>query len=307
MRWLSALIGLGLAASQDRPLFTTQSDLVVVHATVEDSRGASVPGLRPENFLVYEDNRPQEINFFSTADAPATIGLLIDNSTSMSSKRVRAIAAASQFAELSNPNDEVFVLAFNEHVNDAWGPRVLEQSDLEELRATLSRQISARGQTAFYDAVDAGLDLLAAGKHSRQVLVIVSDGGDNASQQTLEGMFARVSSASAMIYCVALQDRVDNDGDPKLLKRLASATGGEVFTPDRPDKMPAVLEHIARDIRATYTLGYVPTNDLRDGTMRRLRVVARHPDGRRLKVQTRGGYLAPKVSGVAGVGASDEG
>lgn len=295
MRLLLILIGLGLVARQERPLFTAQSDLVVVHAMVEDGRGAAVPGLTADDFLVYEDNLPQKIGFFSSADAPASIGLLIDNSTSMASKRERVIAAAAQFAQLSNPDDEVFVLAFNEHVQDAWGPRVLQQSDLEDLRAALSRNISARGQTALYDAVTAGLDLLGGGKHTRQVLVIVSDGSDNASRDTVDSMLARINGSSAMIYTVALQDRVDGDGNPKLLRRLSTMTGGETFTPDRPDKMPGVLEHIARDIRATYTLGYAPTNESRDGTMRRLRVVARHPDGRRLKVQTRGGYLAPKT------------
>jgi len=295
MRWLLILVGLGLGAPQERPLFTAQSDLVVVHAMVEDSRGAAVPGLTADNFLVYEDNLPQKIGFFSSADAPASIGLLIDNSTSMSSKRERVIAAAAQFAQLSNPDDEVFVLAFNEHVQDAWGPRVLQQSDVEDLRAALSRNISARGQTALYDAVTAGLDLLGGGKHTRQVLVIVSDGSDNASRDTVDSMVARINTSSAMIYTVALQDRVDSDGNPKLLRRLSTMTGGEMFTPDRPDKMPGVLEHIARDIRATYTLGYVPANESRDGTMRHLRVVARHPDGRRLKVQTRGGYLAPRT------------
>jgi VWFA-related protein len=295
MRWLLILVGLGLGAPQERPLFTAQSDLVVVHAMVEDSRGAAVPGLTADDFLVYEDNHPQKIGFFSSADAPASIGLLIDNSTSMASKRERVIAAAAQFAQLSNPDDEVFVLAFNEHVQDAWGPRVLQQSDVENLRAALSRNISARGQTALYDAVTAGLDLLGGGKHTRQVLVIVSDGSDNASRDTVDSMLARINTSSAMIYAVALQDRVDSDGNPKLLRRLSTMTGGEMFTPDRPEKMPGVLEHIARDIRATYTLGYVPTNESRDGSMRHLRVVARHPDGRRLKVQTRGGYLAPRT------------
>jgi VWFA-related protein len=101
---------------------------------------------------------------------------------------------------------------------------------------------------------------------------------------------------------VALQDDVDRDGNPKLLKRIATATGGETFVPRKTEDVTAALEHIARDIRATYTLGYVPTNQSRDGTMRRLRVSARHPDGRTLKVQTRGGYIAPKAPADVGRG-----
>jgi Ca-activated chloride channel family protein len=298
MRWFLVVVALAsLAASpQERPLFSAQSDLVVVHATVEDGRGAAIPGLAQDNFLVYEDNRPQQISFFSSSDAPASIGLLIDNSTSMVTKRDRVIAAAVQFAELSNPEDEVFVLAFNEDVRVAWAPRILLESDISDLRATLKDGISARGQTALFDAIENGLDRLAKGKHTRQVLVIVSDGGDNASRSSMDQVLDRIGSTSAMIYTVALQDDVDRDGNPKLLKRIATVTGGETFSPRKIDDVPAALAHIARDIRVTYTLGYVPTNQARDGTMRRLRVSARHPDGRTLKVQTRGGYIAPKAS-----------
>jgi VWFA-related protein len=293
------------AKHQDRPLFSSQSDLVVVHANVEDNRGAAVPGLRQDNFLVYEDNRPQQVSFFSSADSPASIGLLIDNSTSMISKRERVIAAAVQFTELSNPEDEVFVLAFNEDVREAWAPRVLQESDISVLRATLLNRISARGKTALYDAVVKGFERLARGKHARQVLVIISDGSDNASRTSLDDMLAQTRASSAMVYSVALTDPADLDANPKLLKRISTATGGEAFTPRRIDDVPEALEHIARDIRATYTLGFVPTNQTRDGTVRKLRVSARHPDGRVLKVKTRGGYLAPKANLTSGSGIDD--
>lgn len=303
----SILLCLALAsttiAAQDRPTFSTHADLVVVHAMVEDERGAAVPDLRPDDFILYEDNYPQEISFFAPSDAPASIGLLIDNSTSMSSKRERVAAAAAQFAELSNPADEIFVLAFNENVSEAWAPRVIDESDISVLRATLLYRISARGKTALYDAVDAGLQRLANARHSRQVMVIVSDGSDNASRSSLDTMLTRIKASTAMIYTVALQDPVDRDGNPKLLKRIATETGGESFTPRRTEHIPEALEHIARDIRATYTIGYVPSNTARDGTMRKLRVVARHPDGRRLKVQTRTAYLAPRDTRAGGGGA----
>jgi VWFA-related protein len=295
-RWLVLALALvpGALSAQERPTFSTTSDLVVVHAMVEDGRGAAVPDLQPDHFIVYEDNHPQQISFFTSTDAPASIGLLIDNSTSMSTKRERVVAAAVQFAELSNSDDEIFVLAFNEEVREAWAPRVIEESDISVLKATLLNRISARGQTALYDAVDNALNRLRNAKYTRQVLVVVSDGGDNASRSSVDAMLTRIKSSSAMIYTVALQDPVDRDGNPRLLKRISSDTGGESFTPRTIDEVPDALEHIARDIRATYTLGYVPNNQARDGTMRKLRVVARHPDGRRLKVQTRGGYIAPK-------------
>jgi Ca-activated chloride channel homolog len=305
MRWGMLLIGLSSAVvtAQERPTFSTHADLVVVQAAVEDSRGAAVPDLPRDQFIVYEDNHPQEISFFAASDAAASIGLLIDNSTSMSTKRERVIAAAAEFAELSNPDDEVFVLAFNEKVREAWAPRVIEDSDLAVLRSTLRNRIAARGQTALYDAINDGLDRLTRAKHMRQVLVIVSDGSDNASRSTIDAMLERIQSTNAMIYSVALQDPVDRDGNPRLLRRISEETGGESFAPRTIADVPDALAHIARDIRATYTIGYVPTNQARDGSMRKLRVVARHPDGRRLKVQTRGGYLAPRRSTDGGSGA----
>jgi VWFA-related protein len=207
---------------------------------------------------------------------------------------------------LSSPDDEIFVIGFNEHVRHAWTPRIISDSAIEDLQATLMRQIFARGRTALYDAIDAGLDALTRAAHTRQVLIVVSDGADNASQLSEEAMLARLGTSSVMVYTVALQDPVDRDGNAKLLRRVSALTGGETFSPRRPRDVPGVLEHIASDIRATYTLGYVPTNQIRDGQLRRLRVVARHPDGSTLKVQARGGYRAPRSgSAVAGGGGAD--
>jgi VWFA-related protein len=302
MRWTVFAVALASAvmAGQDQPTFRTHSDVVVVHAMVEDSRGAAVPDLTKESFLVYEDNFPQQLSVFSSADAPATIGLLIDNSTSMAPHREMVVTAAVQFAELSNPEDEIFVLAFNESVREAWEPRVIEASDISILRATLLDRISARGKTALYDAVNGALDRMADAHHTRQVLVVISDGSDNASRSSLDAMLSRIQASYAMIYTVVLRDPVDRDGNPQLMRRLSRETGGEAFMPRRIDDVPEALEHIARDIRATYTLGYVPTNQARDGTMRKLRVVASAPDGRILKVQSRGGYLAPKSTNPRG-------
>lgn len=285
-----------LTAAHTQPTFRAQSDLVVVHAMVEDGRGAAVPGLEAANFLVYEDNYPQKISFFSAADAPASIGLLIDNSTSMSNKRERVVAAAVQFAELSNPEDEIFVLAFNEHVREAWAPRIIQESDVSILRATLLNRIGARGKTALYDAINAALDRMNAAAHTRQVLVIVSDGSDNASDAGLEDTLTRIQSSSAMIYSVVMHDPVGRDGNPRLLRRISELTGGEAFVTRELDDIPEALEHIARDIRATYTIGYVPTNQARDGKLRKLRVVASDGDGHPLKVQARGGYIAARAA-----------
>jgi Ca-activated chloride channel family protein len=297
MRWTLLAVALASTAlvAQDQPTYRAHADMVVVHALVEDGRGAAVGDLSRDNFLVYEDNYPQQLSVFSAADAPATIGLLIDNSTSMAPKREMVVTAAVQFAELSNPQDEIFVLAFNETVREAWEPRVIEESDISILRATLLDRISARGKTALYDAVDHALNRFSGARHTRQVMVVISDGSDNASQSSRAAMLARLQASHAMVYTVVMRDPLDRDGNPGLLQRLSRETGGESFTPKRIADVPEALEHIARDIRATYTLGYVPTNQARDGTLRKLRVVASHPDGRKLKVQTRGGYVAPKA------------
>ena len=304
MRWIVVplLMMSGVLLAQQPPTFRAQSDLVVVHAMVEDGRGAAIPGLEQSNFLVYEDNHPQQISLFSAADAPASIGLLIDNSTSMSTKRERVVAAAVQFAELSNPADEIFVLAFNEHVREAWAPRIIQESDASILRLTLLNRIAARGKTALYDAINTALDRMKKATHTRQVLVIISDGSDNASRATLEETITRIQSSSAMIYSVIMHDPVDRDGNPKLLRRLSELTGGEAFMTRERDDIPEALAHIARDIRATYTIGYVPKNQVRDGKMRRLRVVAGDGKGRTFKVQARGGYLAPKADVSSGGG-----
>jgi VWFA-related protein len=281
--------------AQERPTFSSSADLVVLHAMVEDGRGRAVPGLERDNFIVFEDNRPQEISFFSSVDAPASIGLLIDNSTSMIPKRERVIAAALSFTELSNPEDEIFVLTFNERVREAWPPTIIAASHRDVLKRTLEREISALGKTALHDAVKAGLARLAGARHTRQVLVVISDGSDNASASSREEMLSQTQASSAMIYTVILHDPADPDGNPGLMRRLAETSGGESFSPRRPDDVPDALNHIARDIRATYTLGYVPWNQERDGKLRKLRVTARGPNGRTLRVQTRGGYIAAKV------------
>ena len=298
VRWLVLAASAWCAAMpQDQPLFRAHADLVVVHAMVEDRRGRAVADLTRDHFLVYEDNRPQTLSLFSAVDAPATIGLLIDNSTSMSNKRERVIAAAVEFASLSHPEDEVFVLTFNEHVRVAWPLQVLNESSLALLRTTLGDQIAALGQTALYDAVLNGLERLSKGTHPRQVLVLVSDGGDNASRRAMAEMMTAVESSNAMVYAVSMRDPIDS-GDHGLLRRLAERTGGEVFPTKEVEEVPDALAHIARDIRATYTLGFVPINPSRDGKRRELRVVARQPGGPALRVRARSGYVAPRDAGT---------
>jgi Ca-activated chloride channel family protein len=282
---------------QERPTFSAQSELVVMHVSVKDSRGALVQGLPQDAFSVIEDGQPQAVTFFSPADAPATVGLLIDNSTSMIPRREMVIGSALAFTQHSNPDDEVFVLAFNENVEEIWPHKVIRDTNMVSLRAVLTGGISARGKTALYDALARGLEGLGQGRHTRQVLVVLSDGSDNASAGTLDAVLNKMQAADAAIFTVALRDPTDyRDGDPKLLRRIAVSTGGEAFEPRQTREIPEVLEHIARDIRAAYTIGYAPANPNRDGKLRKLRVVVRSPDGRPLTIRSRTGYLAATSS-----------
>jgi VWFA-related protein len=277
---------------QDRPIFSTESDLVVLHATIRDRRGAYVTGLSQDAFAVYEDGRPQTIQLFTSEDAPVTAGLLIDSSGSMQPSRERVIAAATAFAEASHPSDELFALAFNDTVDAALPPAAPFTRDAGVLREALARTIRARGRTALFDALASGLEYLSGGRHQRRVLVVVSDGGDNASHATFDEVVTKTQASNVVIYTVALVDPVDRDANPRLLKRIAQVSGGEAFEPKNADEITEVLQRIARDIRHTYTLGYVSDNSARDGAFRQIRVGVESPDGRRLGVRTRGGYLA---------------
>jgi VWFA-related protein len=280
-----------VASQPQQPTFSTRSELVVLHVTVEDRKGSYVGGLPQDAFTVLDDGKPQPVQFFSAADTPATIGLLIDNSTSMIPRREMVTAAAVGFTEMSNPEDEIFVLAFNEDVSEIWKPRVIAATDLGSMRAVLLGGISARGMTALYDAVYIGLQRLTLGKHTRQVLVVISDGSDNASSTTLEQMLARTRSSEAAIFTVMLKDPVSRDGNAKLLRRLATESGGEAFEPRSLGDVPDTLEHIARDIRSAYTIGFAPETSIGERQLRTLKVTVRTKEGRTFTARTRGGYV----------------
>ena len=172
---------------QDRtPVFSSSAELVVVHVTVTDRRGAYVTDLPREAFRIIEDSAPQRIDFFTGEDSPVTVGLLVDSSGSMREGRERVIAAATAFAEASDSEDEIFGLTFNEHVRAALPPSAPFTSDPSTFRVALAGAMGAQGRTAMYDAISSGLNYVAKGRHPRRVLVLVGDGGDNASTTTFD-------------------------------------------------------------------------------------------------------------------------
>ena len=279
-------------AGQDRAQFSTNADLVVLHVNVKDKRGAYVTDLRQETFAVFEDGRPQTIRFFAKEDAPVTMGLIVDSSASMYANRDDVIAAAAAFTAASNPRDELFALVFNERVRPALPAAGAFTSDRDFFRHALARIFVPSGRTALFDAVSAGLEYLRRGRYERRDLILMSDGGDNASRTTFDDVIAKTQASSALIYTVALPNPIGTRGNLKLLERLARATGGEAFGPKDERRITQTLIHIAQDVRQTYTLGYVSTNTARDGAFRQVRVVAEAPDRRALVMRTRDGYRA---------------
>jgi Ca-activated chloride channel homolog len=280
-------------SAQDRPTFRANSDLVVMHVSVRDRGGRYITGLTKDAFTIIDDARPQTIEMFSADEVPASVGFLIDNSNSMRPSRERVVASAVAFATHSHPQDEIFALTFNEAVQEAWRPRIVSEMNPAEFASAMSTAIVARGMTAIYDGIMSGLARLERARHTRQVLIVVSDGGDNASKAKVEDTLKRVHDSDATIYTVALIDPMVKDGNnPRLLRRLAKLTGGEAYQPRRVDDVPEAFERISKDIRNAYTLAYVPTKNSSDAAHRRtVKVYVRSQDGRILSVRTRDGYF----------------
>jgi VWFA-related protein len=203
-----ALLTPAASARQDRPTFKSNSELVVMHVSVRDRGGRYITGLTKDAFTVIDDGKPQTLDMFSADEVPATVGFLIDNSNSMRPNRERVVASAVAFARNSHPQDEIFVLTFNEKVRRAWGPSVVAETDPETFTSTMLTAITARGMTAIYDGIIGGLEWLGKARHTRQVLIVVSDGDDNASMATLEHALKQVHESDATVYTVALMDRI---------------------------------------------------------------------------------------------------
>ncbi len=267
-------------------------DMVVLRATVQDRKNVLISGLSQGDFQVYEDGALQPIKYFSHEDIPVTVGLVIDNSGSMRPKRADVIAAALAFARSSNPQDQMFVVHFNERVSFGLPDGTPFTGQVAQLEVALSR-IAPDGETALYDAVSAALEHLKKGNRDKKVLIVISDGGDNASKHKLAEIMALAGQLDAIIYTIGIFDSQDADRKPGVLKRLAKDTGGEAFLPASLTDVAPICERIARDIRNQYTIAYIPTNRDRDGKFRAIQIKATASDRGRLLVRTRPGYFAP--------------
>jgi Ca-activated chloride channel homolog len=266
-------------------------NLVVLHAAVLDRKGGFVSGLRKEEFRVYEDGAPQVIRVFEHEDVPVAVGLAVDNSGSMGRKRNDVTAAALAFVRSSNPRDEVFVVNFNERISFGLPDTQLFSARPGELEGALNG-IPASGKTALYDAIEAGLNHLKRATLDKKVLIVISDGGDNASHYKLGQVLADAGHSDAIIYMVGLFDEAEEGRNPVVLRKIARATGGEAFRPQETSQVVPICEQIAADIRNQYTIGYTPSNQKLDSTQRKIKVTVTGRHGEKLLVRTRASYVA---------------
>lgn len=273
-------------------------DLVALHVTVTDKKGNLVTTLNQKNFEVYENKVRQDISLFSRADIPVSAGLVIDNSGSMREKREQVNAAAMTFVKTSNPQDEMFVVNFSdEYYLDTPGNFT---NDPKALQEALSR-IDTHGSTALYDAVVGSLNHLKKGHRDKRVLLLVTDGDDDASRMTFPDAIRAAQKSDAAIYAIGVFSEDDREHDKrmvrhstKVLKELAAATGGRAYFPANLSQVTPICQEVAREIRSQYTIGYYPTNMAHDGSFRMVSVKVIPPKGMgKLDVLTRAGYYAP--------------
>jgi hypothetical protein len=264
------------AAFQQRvepPVLSVRTELVTLTVTVVDRDGGLVTGLRSDHFAVYDNGEPRAIEFFSSEDVPATIGLIIDNSGSMRGRRAQVEAAMTAFAAGHHPLDELFALNFNEVVWPATWPGT-----------------PAQGLTALYDAIDRGLSDLQRGTRDRKALILLSDGGDNASAQSLDTVLDRARRTNAAIYSVTFFDPDNRDARPQVLKALTRETGGRAFTARTIEDVVRAVARIVQEVRSGYSIGFAPAATA-SGGYRSIRVAVA-AGNRELIARTRAGYYA---------------
>lgn len=270
-------------------IFKKEVDEVTLHATVVDEHNRLVTDLTKGDFTVLEDGKPQKIVSFRREDVPVAMGIVIDNSGSMRDKRPKVNAAAINLVQASNPQDQVFVVNFNEEY-------FLDQDytgSIPKLRDALER-IEARGGTALYDATVASADhLKKSGALEKKVLLVVTDGEDNASRESLEQTVRRLEEQNGpTIYTIGLLDEERSKKARRALRQMAEDTGGEAFFPNSLDEVQAITSQIAHDIRNQYTITYHPTRPQSAGGYRTVKVEAQAKGYKHLQVRTRSGYYA---------------
>lgn len=265
------------------------TELVVIPVSVTDANGNFVSDLQMENFRVLEDGRRQKITLFADENNPVTVGLLVDRSRSMGPKLPAVAEAVFAFAHSSNDDDEMFIVDFSDNASVeriAGKEFVNDPKELEKAVAS----VTASGQTALYDAIAQGLDRLRQGHQDKKALVIVSDGGDNASTHRFSDVLDLARKSQAVIYAIGLVGESGQEEDPAVLRKLCRETGGIAFFPRPQESVAEVSKKIARDLREQYTLGYAPQENDHRGKYRKLVVHVSVPGRSKLQIRTRAGY-----------------
>jgi Ca-activated chloride channel family protein len=278
---------------QAPPVFKARSDLVVLHVNVFNGKSDAVPDLPRSAFEVLDDGKPQPITFFSSVDVPVAVGLVIDNSTSMLTRRNMVLAGGRAFAESSHPEDQVFTVVFNENVRDTLPSREPFTQSHSIIEGSLLRYPPG-GKTAVYDAVITGLAHLQQATLQKKVLVVLTDGDDNASKHSKQDMLHRAMRSDALIYTVFTGDLAATRGDPDVLKKLAAITGGAFYSPDTEMQVVETFTAVAQNIRRGYSIGFVPQHG--DTDYHRVKVLVRAPGFKQLAVRVRDGYSTDETN-----------
>jgi Ca-activated chloride channel homolog len=278
-------------------------DLVVNYTSVFNKEGRFVSGLKKNNFKLYEDGKEQEITYFSQEDVPVSVGLLMDISGSMrkESKREQSNKAAEAFILASNPQDEVFLIGFNEEVE------LIQDytSDIEEVKDSLENTLPTGG-TALYDAIYLGVHKAQEGKKPKKAVVVITDGEDRDSYYKVDELLSKVQESDVQIFCIGILDPIEKKGffgrlnksapekAQEVLTKISEETGGKAFFPDMVADIHAIVAEIASVLRNQYSVGYTSTNSVRDGSWRRVKIEINGANVSNDHIRYRRGYFAPK-------------
>jgi len=267
-------------------------DLTELHVSVTDEKDHPVGSLKKENFHVFEDSTEQKVTVFKHEDIPVSLGLVIDNSRSMEPRKQRVDAAALSAVRKSNPEDETFIV----HFDDTARLDSDFTNSIPLLEETLA-SVKPFGQTAIYDALILALDHIRGARHPKKVILLMTDGVDNSSKHTLAEAIDATRKAQVAVYTVGLLSVSGGQKAEDSLLQIAEASGGRAFFPQTVEEASADMERVARDLREQYTLGYIPTNPVRSGQWRSVRVDIVPPAGlpskAKLIASYRHGYYGP--------------
>lgn len=271
--------------------FSVRTEMVVLPVTVTDARGQIVAGLTVDDFRVLDNGRLQPIVLFRGGDMPVTVGLIVDHSQSMRGKLPAVNAAIAAFAHSGRTEDELFVIGFNDYARMQPLPGgALFTGDPTALAAALNAGTPG-GRTALYDAVALGLQHLTAGHAHRKALIVVTDGGDNASELTYGRVRDLARASDAVIYGIGLTGAVTQEENPGILTRLCRDSGGTAYFPAATEDIAGVVTQVAGELRAQYTIGFLPAPAGPRPTYRNIRVVVASPEGDIRRARTRAGYI----------------